>query len=257
MSHLVSTEKPLTLETTIQERRLAGVSRLYGPEAFEVFERSHVVVVGLGGVGSWAAEALARSAIGELTLIDFDHIALSNTNRQLHALEGSFGKSKVKAMSERLHAINPLLKIHEIDDFLTPDNIEQLLSPKMAILDATDALASKVALAVWAKHHGAILVMSGAAGGKVDPTKIKIEDLARTTQDPLLSRIRAKLRKEFGFEKDPKKRMRVRAVFSEEPRSGVAQGGLACSGYGSGVTVTASFGFIAAAEILAQLKNRS
>ena len=253
----MSTEKPLTLETPLQERRLAGVSRLYGPQAFEVFERAHVAVIGLGGVGSWAAEALVRSAVGEITLIDFDHIALSNTNRQLHALEGAFGKSKVQAMSERLMAINPLLKIHEIDDFLTPENIDQLLKPGMAVLDATDALASKVALAVWAKRHRSILVMSGAAGGKVDPTKIMVEDLARTTQDPLLSKIRAKLRKEFGFEKDPKKRMRVRAVFSQEPRSGVAQGGLACSGYGSGVTVTASFGFIAAAEILAQLSHRS
>ena len=243
------------IENAQEERRLGGVARLYGAQSMEVFESSHVVVVGLGGVGSWAAEALARSAIGTLTLIDFDHIGLSNTNRQLHALEGEYGKSKVVAMAERIAAINPQIVIHQIDDFLTPDNIDELLPQDAAVLDATDALLSKVALAVWAKKHGARLVMSGAAGGKMDPTSIKVDDLSRTTQDPLLSKIRAKLRKEYGFEKDPKKRMRVRAVYSEEPRNGVAQGGLACSGYGSAVTVTASFGFAAAAEILNLLRK--
>ncbi len=238
------------VSTALEERRLGGVARLYGPEAFAKFEKAHVVVVGLGGVGSWAAEALARSAIGELTIIDFDHISISNTNRQLHALEDAYGKSKVEAMQARLKSINPDLTINVVDDFLTPENVDHLLKPGVAILDATDSLNSKVALAVWAKRHQAIFVMSGAAGGKVDPTKIAVDDLARTTQDPLLSKIRAKLRKEFGFEKDPKKRMRVRVVYSQEPRSGVAQGGLACTGYGSAVTVTASFGFAAAAEIL-------
>ena len=140
----------------------------------------------------------------------------------MHALEDAYGKSKVEAMQARLKSINPDLTINVVDDFLTPENIDQLLKPGVAILDATDSLNSKVALAVWAKRHQAIFVMSGAAGGKVDPTKIAVDDLARTTQDPLLSKIRAKLRKEFGFEKDPKKRMRVRVVYSQEPRSGVA-----------------------------------
>lgn len=242
-------------ESAQEERRLGGVARLYGPEAMTKFEQAHVVVVGLGGVGSWAAEALARSAIGTLTLIDFDHIGLSNTNRQLHALEGEYGKAKVLAMAQRIKAINPSIVINQIDDFLTPENINELLPKGAAILDATDALLSKVALAVWAKKHDAIFVMSGAAGGKIDPTRILVEDLSKTTQDPLLSKIRAKLRKEYGFEKDPKKKMRVRAVYSQEPRSGVAQGGLACSGYGSAVTVTASFGFSAAAEILNLLRK--
>lgn len=246
---------PPKISPEADERRLGGVSRLYGEEAFEGFKKAHVVVVGLGGVGSWAAEALARSAIGEITLIDFDHIAISNTNRQLHALEGEFGKSKVEAMAERLSRINPAIKLHLIDDFLTPENISELIPYGAHVLDATDALATKVALAVWAKRHKATLVMSGAAGGKVDPTRILVDDLARTTQDPLLSKIRARLRKEYGFEKDPKKRMRVKTVYSEEPRRGSGQGGLACSGYGSAVTVTACFGLAAAAEILNSIKN--
>lgn len=256
MSHPSTSEiQANSIEAAQEERRLGGVARLYGSAGMEAFEKAHVVVVGLGGVGSWAAEALARSAIGTLTLIDFDHIGLSNTNRQLHALEGEYGKSKVMAMTQRIAAINPQITIHQIDDFLTPENIDQLLPKDAAVLDATDSLLSKVALAVWAKKHGAHLVMSGAAGGKMDPTKIRVEDLSKTTQDPLLSKIRAKLRKEYGFEKDPKKKMRVRTVYSEEPRNGVAQGGLACSGYGSAVTVTASFGFAAAAEILNLLRK--
>jgi tRNA A37 threonylcarbamoyladenosine dehydratase len=234
----------------LDQRRLAGVARLYGEESFTKFASSHVVVVGLGGVGSWAAEALVRSALGEITLIDFDHIAPSNVNRQLHALDGEFGKSKVQAMAERLVKINPHVKINIVDDFLTPENIDQILPKNAAILDATDALASKVALIVWAKKHRVPLLVSGAAGGKVDPTRIQAEDLARTHQDPLLSKIRAKLRKEYGFEKDPKKKMRVHVIYSDEPRHGVAQGGLACSGYGSAVTVTGTFGFAAAAQIL-------
>lgn len=243
----------LANEESQDQRRLAGVSRLYGEEAFERYSKSHVVVVGLGGVGSWAAEALARSAIGEITLIDFDHIALSNTNRQLHALDGEFGKSKVQAMAQRLTKIHPQLKINEVDDFLTPENMDCVLpKPKkgLAILDATDALASKVALIIWAKNHKVPLVVSGAAGGKVDPTRVQLDDLSNTHQDPLLSKIRGKLRKEYGFEKDPKKKMRVHVVYSDEPRRGVSQGGLACSGYGSAITVTASFGLAAAAQIL-------
>lgn len=248
-------QEPHQLQQTeeLDQRRLAGVSRLYGEESFKKFANAHVVVVGLGGVGSWAAEALVRSALGEITLIDFDHIAPSNVNRQLHALDGEFGKSKIQAMAQRLERINPQVKIHLVDDFLTPENIDQLLPKNAAILDATDALASKVALIVWARKHRVQLVVSGAAGGKVDPTRIQVDDLAKTHQDPLLSKIRAKLRKEYGFEKDPKKKMRIQVVYSDEPRHGVAQGGLACSGYGSAVTVTGSFGFAAAAQILKML----
>ncbi len=235
------------------ERRLGGVSRLYGEEGYGLLQAAHVVVIGLGGVGSWAAEALARSAVGELTLIDFDHISLSNTNRQLHALEGEFGKSKVEAMRERLQLINPELVIHLIDDFLKPENISTYIPLGSYVLDATDDLKTKVSLAIWCKYHQVAFVMAGAAGGKTDPTAIQIADLAQSTQDPLLSKIRALLRQKHGFEKNLKKKMKVPVVYSSEPRKGVATGGLACNGYGSGVTVTASFGMVCASFIISKI----
>lgn len=241
-----------TTESNTQ-RRLGGVSRLYGEDGFSLLQSAHVVVIGLGGVGSWAAEALVRSAVGEITLIDFDHISLSNTNRQLHALEGEFGKSKVEAMRQRLLSINPEVVIHVIDDFLKPENIATYIPLQSYVLDATDDLKTKVSLAVWCKYHQVSLVMAGAAGGKSDPTAIQIADLAQSTQDPLLSKIRALLRQKYGFEKNLKKKMKVTVVYSSEPRKGIATGGLACNGYGSGVTVTASFGMVCASFIISKI----
>lgn len=239
-----------------QNRRFGGVARLYGEEGLTAFEQAHVLVAGLGGVGSWAAEALARSAVGEITLVDFDHIAESNVNRQLHAVEGAFGQSKVQAMTERLLAINPRLKIHVVDDFLTPDNMAEYLqvTANFVVLDATDDVKMKTALAAYCKKR-IPLIICGGAGGKLDPSRIAAEDLSKTTQDPLLSKIRYNLRKEHGFTSDPKKKFQISAIYSDEPRQGVASGGLACSGYGSAVTVTATFGFVAAAEALKIIKK--
>lgn len=250
-----------------QNRRFGGVARLYGEDGLEAFERAHVLVAGLGGVGSWALEALARSAVGEVTLVDFDHIAESNVNRQLHATQENFGKSKVKAMAERILAINPSIKINEVDDFLTPDNLDEHLqknanNPLFAVLDATDDVKMKIALTSYCKKNqssgkdGIPLIICGGAGGKLDPSRIMATDLAKTTQDPLLSKIRYTLRKLHGFSNDPKKKLGITAIYSDEPRQGVATGGLACSGYGSAVTVTATFGFIAAAEALKLLKAK-
>lgn len=243
-----------------QNRRFGGVARLYGEEGLKAFEQAHVLVAGLGGVGSWAAEALARSAVAEMTLVDFDHIAESNVNRQLHAIEGAFGQSKVNAMAERLLSINPNLKINIIDDFLTSDNLDEHLAKHAAnslfvVLDATDDVKMKIALANYCKKN-IPLIICGGAGGKLDPSRISACDLSKTTQDPLLSKIRYTLRKEYGFSSDPKKKLGLTAVYSDEPRQGVASGGLACSGYGSGVTVTASFGFIAAAEVLKVIQQK-
>jgi len=240
-----------SLEST--ERRLGGVARLYGDASYAIFQQAHVVVIGLGGVGSWAAEALARSAVGEMTLIDFDHVSISNTNRQLHALDGEFGKSKIEVMAKRLSLINPELKINCIDDFLKPENFQEYLPQGAAILDAMDDVTSKLALASWVHQKKVPYVMSGGAGGKLDPSKIEVVDLARATHDSMLAKIRASLRQQYGFEKDPKRKMNLRVIYSPEPRLGVASGGLSCAGFGSTVTVTATFGFIAAAEILQQL----
>lgn len=263
---------------TNQNRRFAGVARLYGEPGLQAFEKAHVLVAGLGGVGSWAVEALARSGIGELTLVDFDHIALSNVNRQLHATEDNFGKSKSEAMAERVRQINPSIKLNVLDEFLTPDNLDTHLhknaeNPYFVVLDATDDVKMKIALAAYCEARDELgrarntersdkktktipVVICGGAGGKLDPSRIKAADLAKTTQDPVLSKIRYALRKEYGFSSDPKKKLGITAIYSDEPRQGVASGGLSCAGYGSAVTVTATFGFVAAAEVLKLLQKQ-
>jgi tRNA threonylcarbamoyladenosine dehydratase len=273
-------------QDTNQNRRFAGVARLYGESGLQAFEKAHVLVAGLGGVGSWAVEALARSGIGELTLMDFDHIAVSNVNRQLHAIEDNFGKSKSEAMAERVRQINPLIKLNIIDEFLTPENLDAHLrtnaeDPYFVVLDATDDVKMKIALAAYCEGRGELgrarvaqqkeqeitkqsgkkfltipLIICGGAGGKLDPSRIKAADLAKTTQDPVLSKIRYSLRKEYGFGSDPKKKLGVTVIYSDEPRQGVASGGLSCAGYGSAVTVTATFGFVAAAEVLKLLQKQ-
>ena len=238
------------VDDSIESRRFGGVSRLYGPELRERFHQATVVVAGLGGVGSWAAEALARTGIGHLVLVDFDHIAESNTNRQLHALEGQYGKAKVQAMSERIKQINPDIALTVCDEFLEPANLDLLVPAEALVLDATDSVQTKIALVLWATQNNRSLVMCGAAGGKTDPTSVRCDDLSRTEQDALLAKVRQGLRQDHGFSRNLKKKMGVRAIYSHEPRAGASSGGLACSGYGSTVMVTAACGLAAAAEIL-------
>ena len=238
------------VEDSIESRRFGGVSRLYGPELRAHFQRATVVVAGLGGVGSWAAEALARTGIGHLVLVDFDHIAESNTNRQLHALEGQYGKAKVQAMGERMMQINPDIQLTICDEFLEPGKIDAVVPENALVLDATDSVQTKIALVIWATQHNRSLVMCGAAGGKTDPTSVRCDDLSRTEQDALLAKVRQGLRQDHGFSRNLKKKIGVRAIYSHEPRAGASSGGLACSGYGSTVMVTAACGFAAAAEIL-------
>lgn len=238
------------IEESADDRHFGGVARLYGPKLRERFRNATVVVAGLGGVGSWAAEALARTAIGHLVLVDFDHIAPSNTNRQLHALEGEYGKAKVQVMAERIQRINPNIILTPWDTFLEPENLETIIPVNAYVLDATDSVQSKIALAVWANKHQRSLVMCGAAGGKSDPTSVRCDDLSRTEQDALLAKVRQGLRQDHGFSRNLKKKVGIRAIYSHEPRAGVATGGLACSGYGSTVMVTAACGLAAAAEIL-------
>ena len=238
------------IEDSIESRRFGGVSRLYGAELRERFHLATVVVAGLGGVGSWAAEALARTGIGHLVLVDFDHIAESNTNRQLHALEGQYGKAKVQAMSERIKQINPDISLTVCDEFLEPQNLDVIVPKDALVLDATDSVQTKIALVLWATQHNRSLVMCGAAGGKTDPTSVRCDDLSRTEQDALLAKVRQGLRQDYGFSRNLKKKMGVSAIYSHEPRTGASSGGLACSGYGSTVMVTAACGLAAAAEIL-------
>jgi tRNA threonylcarbamoyladenosine dehydratase len=246
------------------ERRFGGVGRLYGTTAQAAFQTAHVVVVGIGGVGSWVAEALARNGIGHLTLIDLDNIAESNTNRQIHALDDHFGKAKVTAMAERIRAINPTCAVTEVEEFVTPENAADMLDRGAdLVIDAIDQVRAKVAMIDWARRTGTPIVVAGGAGGKIDPTRIRIDDLSRTVQDPLLARVRSQLRKAHDFPRDPKRKFGVACVYSTEPirqpsagtacDTGGAHGGLNCAGFGSSVCITASFGFFAAAAGLAAL----
>lgn len=245
-------------------RRFGGVQRLYGTDALARFQAAHVCVVGIGGVGSWAVEALARSAIGRITLIDLDMVAESNVNRQIQALGDAFGQAKTDAMAERILAINPQCRVDRVEDFVAPDNLDQMLDKGFDYLvDAIDQVRTKAAMIAWCKARELPLITAGGAGGQIDPTRIEIADLALTVQDPLLSRVRSLLRKEYGFTRDSKKKFGVPAVFSSEalryPENASTCDeppfltGLNCAGFGSSVCVTAVFGLFAASEVLKHL----
>lgn len=253
-------------------RRFGGINRLYGAGTLERLAAAHVCVIGIGGVGSWAAEALARSGVGQLTLVDLDHVAESNVNRQLHALTETLGMAKVEAMAVRIRGINPACRVMTIDDFITEDNVAALLPACDGVVDAIDQVRPKAALIAHCKRHKIAVVTTGGAGGRTDPSRLRVEDLSRTTQDALASKLRARLRKEYGFPRDPKKKFGIECVYSDEPiqrpqhpacdvTADAPQAhegglhGLNCAGYGSSVCVTAPFGFAAAARILARLAS--
>lgn len=248
-------------------RRFGGIARLYGSEALARFAASHVCVIGVGGVGSWAVEALARSGVGRLTLIDLDNIAESNVNRQIHALNDEFGKPKVSAMAERVRAINPACEVIEIEDFVSAENAAELLARGFDfVIDAIDNVRVKAEIVARCRELKVPLVVTGAAGGQTDPTRIRLDDLSRTTQDPLLSKVRSRLRREFGFPREQKKKFNVPAVYSIEPirypesdgpacdvPSNPGLHGLACAGFGSSMAVTASFAMVAVSVALERL----
>ena len=270
------------------ERRFGGIARLYGDAALAAFRRAHVCVIGVGGVGSWAVEALARTAIGKLTLIDLDHLAESNVNRQIHALTDTLGMAKVGALRERIAQINPYCEVTEVEEFIDPDNVAQMLPPGRFdyVIDAIDNAKAKVALIVHCRENRIPLVTIGSAGGQVDPTRIEVCDLSRTEQEPLLARVRKRLRAAHGFPRDRRHKFHIDAVWSSEPlrqpevcalddeatsanaatavdgaaaatapNAGIT--GINCAGYGSAVVVTASFGFVAAGHVLRKLAEQA
>lgn len=253
----------------VMERRFGGLTRLYGPDVLARLAQQHVAIVGIGGVGSWAAEALARSGIGKLTLIDLDHVAESNINRQAHADTETLGMAKIDAMAARIRRIHPQCELRLIDDFLSADNLDDCLSTCTAVLDCADQVSAKLALIVWARQHRCPLVVCGGAGGKTDPLTLRAGDLSETTHDALLAKIRNQLRKHHGFPKAadaagkprgriPKMKVRVlwldqAARLPEQWQSGQSPQGLSCAGYGSVVTVTAAMGLAAANEVLMAL----
>jgi tRNA threonylcarbamoyladenosine dehydratase len=248
------------------ERRFGGLRRLYGVEGAQRLFEAHVVVVGIGGVGSWACEALARSGVARLTLIDMDHVAESNINRQIHALTDTLGQSKGLAMRDRIHAFHPGCQVEVIDDFVTAENwpllVQQIdpLAQGFALIDACDQVRAKTAMAAWALTSSRPFVTVGAAGGKRLAHAVDLADLADTTHDPLLANVRYRLRKAHGAARTG--HMGVACVFSRESVAppdpscalgdgeGQGDGSLNCHGYGSAVSVTASFGLAAAGAML-------
>lgn len=236
------------------ERRFGGLRRLWGDVAYQRIRAARVAVVGVGGVGSWAAEALARCGVAQLVLIDLDQIAESNINRQIQALGATVGAAKVLALRERIADIHPGCTVHAVEEFVEPANWPALLPIEVdVVVDACDQNAAKLAMARWSMSTGKALVMVGAAGGKSRPERIEVADLAEVTHDPLLARLRQQLRKDGAPRTG---RIGVRCVFSREevrqpPQDAcTVDGSLNCHGYGSSVMVTASFGMAAAAQAL-------
>ena len=254
------------------ERRFGGILRLYGKQALTRFTAARICVLGIGGVGSWAAEALARSAIGHITLVDMDHVAESNINRQCHALDTTLGKAKVQVTATRIRQINPACQVTAIEDFITVDNLETLMSERYDyIIDCIDGFRTKARLIAWCRRHRVRIITVGGAGGQTDPTRIRVADLSRTEHDALFSKTRKLLRHEYGFPANLKRRFEVPCVYSEEQAVYLAEdgkisaqkpdtqgiGGLNCGGgLGSVMTVTASFGLIAAAHVLKKLSEK-
>lgn len=243
------------------QRRFAGLDRLLGVSPAQRVRQAHVLVIGIGGVGSWAAEALARSGVGRLTLVDMDHVSESNINRQLHALTSTLGMAKVEAMRERIVQINPACQVHCVDAFADADNWPDLVSDADAVIDACDQVRAKAVMAAWARRQKAIFISVGAAGGKRLAHAVDVADLSATTHDPLLAQLRYRLRKEYGAPKDGKK-MQVACVFSREAVAGPdascavdGDGSLNCHGYGSMVSVTATFGMVAAGWVIDKLSR--
>ncbi|HYN77687.1 MAG TPA: tRNA threonylcarbamoyladenosine dehydratase [Lamprocystis sp. (in: g-proteobacteria)] len=241
-------------DATAAERRFGALRRLWGDAGYARVRRARIAVVGVGGVGSWAAEALARSGVAGLVLIDLDHVAESNINRQVQALGSTLGAAKVQALRRRIADIHPDCEVTAVEEFVTPDNWPALLpEPVDVVIDACDQGHAKLAMAHWACRGGYALVCAGAAGGKSEPQRIEVDDLALVTHDPLLAALRQRLRK-LGA--PSRGRIGVRCVFSREPITPPVAGDCArdstlnCHGYGSCVTVTASFGMALAAEAL-------
>jgi tRNA A37 threonylcarbamoyladenosine dehydratase len=245
------------------ERRFGGLRRLYGDAAYARIRAAHIVVVGVGGVGSWAAEALARSGVGALTLIDLDHVSESNVNRQVQALGSTIGMAKVEALRVRIGDIHPGCAVETVEEFVDETNWPALLNRHAdAVIDACDNVRAKAAMAAWARATATPLVVVGAAGGKRAAERVEVGDLADVTHDPMLAALRQRLRKLHDAPRTGA--IGVSCVFSREPVSGPAtdepsetDGSLNCHGYGSSVAVTATFGMVAAARALEGLIARA
>ncbi|USD64714.1 tRNA cyclic N6-threonylcarbamoyladenosine(37) synthase TcdA [Vibrio sp. SCSIO 43136] len=262
-------QQSMTPASEQYDQRFGGTRRLYGNDQVERLRASHVCVVGIGGVGSWAVEALARTGVGELTLIDMDDVCVTNINRQIHAMTGTVGQSKIEVMAERVKLINPECKVNLIDDFISPDNQAEYISKDFDyVLDAIDSVKAKAALLAYCKRNKIKVITTGGAGGQIDPTQIQVADLSRTVQDPLARKIKDNLRRFYNFSKNPQRKFGIDCVFSTEQLKYPQADGTVCgvkstaegpkrmdcaSGFGAATVVTATFGFVAVSRIVEKL----
>ncbi|WP_034916669.1 tRNA cyclic N6-threonylcarbamoyladenosine(37) synthase TcdA [Erwinia sp. 9145] len=250
-------------------QRFGGTARLYGQDALRLFADAHICVVGIGGVGSWAAEALARTGIGAITLIDMDDVCITNTNRQIHAMKETVGQAKTEIMAARILAINPECRVTCVDDFITADNVAGLITKDFTwVIDAIDSVRPKAALLAWCRRNKIPLVTTGGAGGQIDPTQIMVADLAKTIQDPLAAKLRERLKHDFAIVKNSKGKLGIDCVFSTEALVYPQPDGSVCasrstaegpkrmdcaSGFGAATMVTATFGFVAVSHVLKKM----
>ena len=256
---------------TNYEARFGGIRRLFGVDGQARLRQAHVCVIGIGGVGSWAVEALARTGVGTLTLVDLDDVCISNVNRQLHAVTGEFGKPKIEVMAARVKLINPDAVVHAQQMLFTATTAAPILAPHFdCVLDAIDSRPMKALLIARCCERKIPIVTTGGAGGRRDPTAIRTADLARTTHDGLLANVRQLLRAEYGFPRDPKQAFGVDCIYSPEAQVFPARDGSVCderepgstlrldcrSGYGTATFVTGAFGFAAAAQVVKRIIER-
>ncbi len=261
------------LNSEMYSQRFGGIERLYGNKSLDALSRAHFVVVGLGGVGTWAAEALVRSGIGEITLIELDEICVTNTNRQSHALQPNVGKSKTAITGQRLLDINPELTLHCVEDFVTKTNMKSLIGPQHdVVIDATDSAHTKAAMAAYCSARKIRIIVCGSSGGKSDPQKITVSDLGHTECDPMLGKIRTQLYRHHNFSRNANRKFRIDAVYSTEQMVYPKPDGSVCmdkqvmqngtrldcaGGFGSSVMVTGTFGFIAAKKGIDRYLNKT
>lgn len=277
-------------------RRFGGMARLFGSARAGRIAAAHVMVIGIGGVGSWAAEALARSGVGRITLVDMDHVAESNINRQIQATDATLGMAKIIAMRAHILSYHPHCEVQLVDDFVTPENwldiftLASQVQPIDAVLDCCDQVKTKAALAAWAQRTGlaksGCFISVGAAGGKKQAQLVELADLSEVTHDPLLAQLRYRLRRAAregaagsSVTKKPNKKMGISCIFSREAvappaaeaaacavdagveaqaetEANLQARNLSCAGYGSMVSVTATFGMVASGAVLGALANK-
>jgi tRNA A37 threonylcarbamoyladenosine dehydratase len=246
------------------DRRFGGIRRLFSSGGLELLRRAHVCVIGLGGVGSWAVEALARSGVGELTLVDLDDVCISNANRQLHAVEGELGKPKVEVMARRVLAINPECVVHPLHSFFLKSNAGEILAPRYDyVLDAIDSVSLKSLLIAMCHEKRLPVVTTGAAGGRSDPAAVEVMDLAFSSHDRLLAQVRRLLRRRHGFPRGDQA-FGIECVVSREAVVYAREDGSVCAtrsvnpdlrldcgtGFGTAAFVTGAFGFVAASRVV-------